>query len=126
MTSRAVRAVAASSAALGIVAAGCGAGSEPLDRETAMQHAMNAVANQVADPGSSIYHHRIQLRTAVAYGKGGWLVRIADRTAGTRVCVTDLPRQTALGVTENISLGMCESPSGDAPSEPAPSSPPAA
>src|SRR5205085_4730402 len=84
MTLRAVRTAAAFSAALGLVGAGCGAGSEPLDRETAMQHAMNAVANEVADPGSSIYHHRFELRTADAYGSGGWLVRIADRTARTR------------------------------------------
>ena len=106
--------------------AGCGAGSEPLDRETAMQHAMNAVANEVADPGSSIYHHRFELRTADAYGSGGWLVRIADRTARTRICVTDLPRQTAIGVTENISLRICGSRSGDAPSGPGPSSTPSA
>jgi|SRR5882672_5742215 len=123
-TSRAVRAAAASSA-LAVLAAGCG-GSAALDRETAMQHAMDAVANEVAAPGSAIYHHRIQLRTTETYGRGGWLVRIADRTVGARICVTDLPTETAIGVTENIAVVPCGSRSGDAPAERAPSSPPPA
>jgi hypothetical protein len=126
MTSSAVLAAAASSAALAVLAAGCGAGSAPLERETAMQHAMDAVAREVADPGSPIYRHRIELRTADAYGSHGWLVRIADRTTGTRICVTDLPRETAIGVTESISMDMCRDHSAEAPAEPAPSSPPAA
>lgn len=91
-----------------------------------MQHAMNAVATDVADPGATIYHHRIELRAAVAYGKGGWLVRIADRTAGTRICVTDLPTQTAIGVSEDISVAPCRSAATGRPPQPAPSSNPPA
>jgi hypothetical protein len=84
-----------------------------------MQHAMDAVANEVAAPGSAIYRHRIQLRTAETYGRAGWLVLIADRTAGTPICVTDLPTETAIGMTENIAVVPCGSRSGDAPAAPA-------
>jgi hypothetical protein len=125
MPSVTVRIAAASS--LACVLAGCGSGSEALARETAMQHAMNAVANEVADPSSSVYRHHIELRTAVPYGKGGWLVRVADRTTGTPICVTDLPTEGAFGLRENLALRPC-GPQAEPlpPDEPAPSSPPAA
>ena len=84
---------------------------------------MNEVAAAVRDPESALYHHRIQLRGAVAYGKGGWLVHIADRTSGRVICVTDLPAGGAISGSENISVAPCSFPP---PAEPAPSSPPPA
>lgn len=87
-----------------------------------MQHALNAVAREVADPGSPVYHHRIELRSAVPF-RNGWLVRISDRTAGTVICVSDLPTETALGINENLSIRPCHV-SAPAPSEPAPSTAP--
>jgi hypothetical protein len=119
MTSTAVRVAAAFSGAC--LLGGCG-GSDPLVRETAMQHALNAVAREVADPGSPVYHHRIELRSAAPF-RNGWLVRISDRTAGTVICVSDLPTETALGVNENLSIRPCHV-SAPAPSEPAPSTTP--
>jgi hypothetical protein len=89
-----------------------------------MQHAMDAVAREVADPGSTVYHHRLELRSAVPY-RNGWLVRISDRTAGTAICVSDLPTRTAIGLSENLSIQPCHGPTPPAPSEPVPSSPPA-
>ena len=80
---------------------------------------MNAVVREVGDPGSRIYHHRVELHGADAYGDGGWLVRIADRTDGTRICVTDIPAETAVGLTENISVARC----GGSPSAPPPPPP---
>jgi hypothetical protein len=117
MTSTAVPIAAAFSCAC--VLAGCG-GADPLVRETAMQHAMDAVAREVADPGSGLYHHRIRLRSAVPFRKG-WLVRVSDRTAGTVICVSDLPTETALGLSENLSIRPCRTSSAPAPAEPAPS-----
>jgi hypothetical protein len=87
-----------------------------------MQHAMDAVAREVADPGSTVYHHRIELRSTVPF-RNGWLVRIADRTAGNVICVSDLPTETALGLNENLSIRPCHV-STPAPSEPAPSTTP--
>lgn len=83
---------------------------------------MNAVAAEVRDPESTIYHHQIQLRGAVPRGKGGWLVRIADRTSGSPICVVDLPFAGAIGGSENITVVPCTPPPAPQPAEPAPSS----
>jgi hypothetical protein len=83
-----------------------------------MQHALDAVTQDVGDPESSVYHHRIQLRSAVPY-RNGWLVRIRDTTAGATICVVDLPQANRLG--EDVSIRPCDEP---APSQPAPSAPP--
>ena len=81
---------------------------------------MDAVVHEVNDPQSTVYHHRIQLVSAKPYGKGGWFVRIADKTTGGRICVIDLPQKTSLGTAENIAIVPC----GLAPpSEPAPTPP---
>lgn len=118
MRSLAALAPAACSAA--VLLAGCGGGSDALNRETAMEHAMNAVATEVRDPGSPVYRHRIQLRNAVPHGDGGWLVRIADRSAGATICVVDLPTATAVGTTENIAIVPCAAPRPPAPPAPEP------
>ena len=119
MTSIAVRITAASSAVCAL--AGCG-GSDALVREVAMQHSMDAVSREVGDPGSTVYHHRLAVQSAVPF-RNGWLVRIADRTAGTLICVSDLPTRTAIGLSENLAIRPCHAPA-PAPAEPAPSSPP--
>lgn len=81
---------------------------------------MNAVVNEVNDPESTVYHHRIRLVSATPYGKGGWFVRVADMTSGGRICVIDLPEQSSLGTAENIAIVPCGSAP---PSEPAPTPP---
>jgi hypothetical protein len=104
------------------VLAACG-GSDALVREVAMQHAMDAVVREVGDPGSTVYHHRLGVQSAVPF-RNGWLVRISDRTAGTVICVSDLPTRTAIGLSENLAIRPCHA-ALPAPSEPAPSTPPA-
>jgi hypothetical protein len=111
MTSTTVRAAAALSVVAAVLTA-CG-GSDKLDRDIAAQHAMNAVAAEVRDPGSAVYHHHIAISSVSPHGHGGWLVRIVDSTAGAYICVVDLPEQDALGVSENLSLAPC----GRAPSK---------
>jgi hypothetical protein len=113
MTSTTVRAAAALSA-VGAVLTACG-DSDTLDRDTAAQHAMNAVAAEVRDPGSPVYRHRIAISSVTPHGHGGWLVRIVDHTAEEYICVVDLPEHDALGQSENLSLAPC----GPAPSKPA-------
>ena len=113
MTSTVVRAAAALSA-VGAVLSACG-GSDKLDRDTAARHAMDAVAADVRDPGSAVYHHRIAIGSVTAHGHGGWLVRIVDHTAGSYICVVDLPDDGALGAQDNLSLAPC----GPAPKLPA-------
>jgi hypothetical protein len=87
---------------------------------------MDAVVNVVQDPASGIYHHRVQLQSARRYGKGGWFVRIADRTTGSPICVVDLPRRSSLGTDENISIVSCPRPSPLAPAKPVPATHPSA
>jgi hypothetical protein len=98
--------------------AACGSTSSELDRETAMQHSMDAVLHVAADPASPLYHHRLQLRSAEPYGRGGWRVRVADRTTHATICVTDVPRPDAIvGTGESLRLVTC---AGPAQVEPAP------
>jgi hypothetical protein len=108
--------LALAATALSLVAAltGCGSSADTLDRDTAMQHSMNAVAGEVGDDSSDLYHHRIQLLGATAFGKGGWLVRVADRTAGGTICVVDLPEHSSLGTVENIDVIPCKVSQGPA------------
>jgi hypothetical protein len=115
-------------AALSLVGAlaACGGGSGSLDRDTAAQHSMNAVASDAQDPTSGIYHHRVQLQSARPYGKGGWFIRVADRTTGRPICVVDLPRSSSLGTEENITIVPCPTPSPLAPAKPVPANHPSA
>jgi hypothetical protein len=72
-----------------------------------MQHSMNVVVDEVRDEGSDMYHHRIQLLGATPFAKRGWLVRIADRTAGGTICVLDIPSKSAVGAVEDIGVVPC-------------------
>jgi hypothetical protein len=72
---------------------------------------MDALARDVRTPGSAIYHHQIAILSVAPRGKGGWLVRIGDRTDGSVICVVDLPEHSALGTRENLRAVRCSPPS---------------
>ena len=119
MTSTTARAAAALSAvAVAAALSACG-GSGRLAREDAAQHAMDALARDVRTPGSGIYHHQIAIISVAPRGKGGWLVRIGDRTDGSVICVVDLPEHSALGTRENLRTVRCAPPSPTTTTSPA-------
>jgi hypothetical protein len=109
MTSTTARAAAALSLFAAVLTA-CG-GSSHLTREEAAQHAMDALAREVRTPGSGLYHHQIAILSVAPRGKGGWLVRIGDRTDGSVICVVDLPEHGAFGTRENLRGVLCAPPS---------------
>ena len=78
-----------------------------------MKTALDAAADQVADPSSDLYGHRLQLKSATASGGTNWLVRLVDRTSGKVICVSVATTPGAVTPSTNVAFSSCGS--SDAP-----------
>jgi hypothetical protein len=104
-----------------LAVAGCG-GTSSLSRDEAMKTALDAASEQVADPSSNLYHHRLQFQSTTQTGDVGWLVRLADRTSGGVVCVRIATTPGAVTPSTNVDFTTCASHRGHArPATPPPS-----
>ena len=74
------------------------AGVDPYDAGTA---AHDIIDQETATPGSPLHNRELVV-----------------------ICVSDLPTRTAIGLSENLAIRPCHAPR-PAPSEPAPTAPPA-
>ena len=96
-------------AALSLLAAGCGGGTSTLSKDEAMKSALDAAAQQVADPSSELYQHRLRLKSATQSDKTDWLVRLDDRTSGRTVCVSIASTPGAVTPSTNLEFSVCGS-----------------
>jgi hypothetical protein len=86
-----------------------------------MKTALDAAAEQVADPSSELYEHRLRLKSATETGRANWLVRLADRTSGKVVCVTIATTPGAVAPSTNVAFSSCGLHSTHTSTAPAPS-----
>ncbi len=103
-----------------LAAAGCG-GTSTISRDEAMKSALDAASEQVADPSSDLYEHRLQLRSATEDGHANWLVRLADRTSGRVICVSIATTPGAITASTNLEFKPCGAGPADTKRAPAPS-----
>ena len=89
-----------------LAAAGCG-GASTISRDEAMKSALDAAAEQAADPSSKLYEHRLQLTSATAKGHANWLVRLRDRTSGRMICVLIATAPGAITASTNLEFRPC-------------------
>lgn len=109
-------------AALSLVVALAACGSDTkLSRDDAMKAAMDVVAQDVADPGSPAYHHRVELRSATEVAPKRWLVVIKDHTDGSLICVRILSEDGAIVPQTNLDVARCGPPTAPAPTTTSPS-----
>lgn len=87
-----------------------------------MKAALDAAAEQVADPSSDLYGHRLQPASATETGHANWLVRLADRTSGRMICVDIATTPGAITPSTNVEFSDCGSrPGGSRTTPSAPS-----
>jgi hypothetical protein len=116
--------LAAATLSLLVAAVGCGGGgTSKLSRDEAMKSALDAASEQVADPTSALYEHRIFFKRATQTGHANWLVRLTDATSGRSICVSITTSTGAIKPTANIDFSNCGS---QHPVNPGPTTEPAA
>jgi membrane-associated phospholipid phosphatase len=103
-------------AAFALAACGCGAGADEyanLNRDSATQQAMDGVAQEVNDPSSPLFHHRLQFVSIAqghaASGEDAWRVRVADRTAHRVLCLDVWLKTDVVGTSPHTDAGYCGS-----------------
>jgi hypothetical protein len=102
--------LAAATLSLLVAASGCGGGgTSKLSRDEATKSALDAASEQVADPSSELYEHRIMFSRATETGHANWVVRLTDTTSGRNICVSVMTAPGAITPTTNIAFSNCGS-----------------
>jgi hypothetical protein len=86
-----------------------------------MKSALDAAAEQVADPSSDLYEHQLRLKSATETGRANWLVRLTDSTSGKVVCVSIVTTPGAVAPSTNVAFTTCGSHPVGTTTAPAPS-----